>query len=255
MVLNMGLRDGWIHVFSKKEPVPHERRPTVAAVMVAAGSSTRMGMPKQLIPLYGMPVIARSLMAFEMANLVDEIIVVVREADMLQVYDICKSYEISKITKIIKGGETRQQSVSHGIYAARDCTEYFAIHDGARPLIRPETIDAVIAAAFQVRAASAAVRVKDTIKMSDENGFITGTPDRRFLWNVQTPQVFERTLYLEALRRATAEGVEYTDDCQLVERLGVPVQLCEADYANIKITTPEDVAFAEGILRERGERF
>ncbi len=89
--------------------------------------------------------------------------------------------------------------------------------------------------------------------MADEAGFIVSTPDRRRLWNVQTPQVFEKETYLRALRQAQAEGLEVTDDCQLVERLGCPVRLWEADYANIKITTPEDVAFAEGILRQRKE--
>lgn len=246
----MKIVDGIIRVFGKKQETRRaDTRPQVAAVVVAAGSSSRMGVPKQLIPLRGIPVIGRSLMALEAAELVDEIIVVAREEDMLQIYDICKSCELEKVSKILKGGATRQQSVARGVRAAKDSTEYFAIHDGARPLLRPAAADAVIEEAFRSGAAATAVRVKDTVKQTDENGFITATPDRRFLWNVQTPQVFERRLYLEALRHAEAAGMEYTDDCQLVEQIGHTVRLCEGDYSNIKLTTPEDVAFAEAYLR------
>lgn len=249
--------NGRIRIFQRKEKtepaVP--AHPRTAAIVVAAGGSTRMGVPKQLIPLLGIPVIARTLMAFNAAQNIDEIVLVARPADLLNFYDICKTYGITKVTNILQGGETRQKSVMRGVYAASDLTAYFAIHDGARPLIRPTVIDEITAAAYACGAAAAGVPVKDTIKMVDENGMIVSTPDRRFLWNVQTPQVFERRLYLNALRCADAVGAEYTDDCQLVEQMGHPVRLLQGDYANIKITTPEDVAFAEGILRERGERF
>lgn len=245
----MGLMDGIIRVFGQREPSPEPpAHPPVTAVVAAAGSSTRMGVPKQFLPLGGIPVIARTLLALDAAQLVDEIVLVAREEDMLQLYDICKTFEIAKASSILKGGATRQQSVARGIAAAKKGTAFFAVHDGARPLVRPETVDRVIEAAFACGAATAAVRVKDTVKISDEKGFITATPDRRFLWNVQTPQVFERRLYLTALARAQAEGEDYTDDCQLVEHTGHPVRLVEADYGNIKITTPEDVAFAEGLL-------
>lgn len=124
---------------------------------------------------------------------------------------------------------------------------------GPRPLIRPEIIDAVAAAAYRDGAATAAVRVKDTVKVSNDGGFIAGTPDRRYLWNVQTPQIFERRLYLDALKRAVQEGQDYTDDCQLAEAAGYPVRLVESDYGNIKITTPEDVSVAESLLRRRAD--
>ena len=142
--------------------------------------------------------------------------------------------------------------VAAGVAAARPNAAYYAIHDGARPLVRPSTVDAVIAAAVEGGAAAAAVPVKDTIKEADENGFIAGTLDRSRLWNVQTPQVFSAALYRRAMEQVGIGEENLTDDCQLVERLGHPVRLCRADYANIKITTPEDVAFAEAILRERG---
>lgn len=249
----MGMLDGVIRVFGGRAQTQDETpaHPMTAAVLVAAGASTRMGEPKQLIPLLGIPVIARSLIALETAALVDEIVLVAREEDMLQLYDMAKYYEITKLTKILPGGSSRQQSVARGVSNVRNSTQFLAIHDGARPLIKPDIADEVIRAAYRTSAAAAAVRVKDTVKQTDEHGFIVATPDRRCLWNVQTPQVFEYGLYMEALRLACAQGREYTDDCQLVEQLGRQVLLCESDYANIKITTPEDVAFAEGILRRR----
>lgn len=246
----MGILDGMIRVFGRPEPPPPAvERPVVAAVVVAAGSSTRMGAPKQLIPLRGVPAIARTLMAFESAQLIDEIVIVARSEDMLPIYDICKAFEISRVTKILCGGASRQQSVFRGIVSVHETTQFFAIHDGARPLVSPPVIDRVVDAAFHAGAATAAVRVKDTVKVADERGFIRATPDRRLLWNVQTPQVFARRLYVEAMQQARAEGREYTDDCQLIERTGHPVLLCEGDYANIKLTTPEDVAYAESLLR------
>lgn len=243
------MKEGHVRVFEHTEEPA--RRPVTAAVIVAAGASARMGSPKQFIPLRGAPVIAYTLMAFEKANSIDEIVLVARQEHMLQYYDIIKSYGIHKLTQIIPGGNSRQESAARGVSSCHDNTAFFAVHDGARPLIRPEVIDAVAAAAYRDRAAAAAVRVKDTIKVSDEKGFITATPDRRFLWNVQTPQVFERNLYLDALKRAVQEGRDYTDDCQLAEAAGYPVRLIESDYGNIKITTPEDVSMAETLLGRR----
>lgn len=151
-------------------------RPVTAAVIVAAGASTRMGVPKQLIPLRGIPAIAYTLSAFEQAASIDEILLVARQEHMLQYYDIVKSYGIGKLTQIIPGGSSRQESAARGVYACHDDTAFFAVHDGARPLIRPEIIDAVAAAAYRDGAATAAVRVKDTVKVSNDGGFIAGTP-------------------------------------------------------------------------------
>lgn len=229
------------------------QRPFTSAILVAAGGSTRMGVPKQTIPLCGVPVIVRTLLAFEAAQRVDEILLVTREEVVEAFARLCQDYGAAKVRRVLPGGETRQQSVARGVAAADAGAAYLAIHDGARPLVRPAVIDGVIAAAMEWGGAAAGVPVKDTVKVADEAGFIVSTPDRRRLWNVQTPQVFEKETYLRALRQAQAEGLEFTDDCQLVERLGCPVRLWKADYANIKITTPEDVAFAEGILRQRKE--
>ena len=255
----MAEKHPFIRVFTRRktteEAVPEESRRWTTAVVVAAGSSTRMGgVSKQLLTLGGMPVLARSLMALNEASLVDEIVIVSREEDMLPFYDICRRYEIEKAAVIIRGGATRQQSVMIGVTQARREAAYLAIHDGARPLVRPGRVDEVICEAYRYGAATAAVPVKDTVKLADDDGFFGATPDRSRLWNVQTPQVFERGLYIRALRTAEEEGRDYTDDCQLVERLGARVKLVRGDYGNIKITTPEDIALAEGLLRNGGEQ-
>lgn len=230
-------------------------RDWTAAVIVAAGGSTRMGTPKQQIPLCGIPVLARTMMAFEAAEQIDEMVLVTRPEDRAALEMLAQEYGIAKLRAVVPGGQTRQESAANGAAAVGAQTDYIAVHDGARPLIRPTVIDAVVSAARKWGAATAAVPVKDTIKRADDQGCIIETPDRRRLWSVQTPQVFEAGLYRRALKQAEIDGVDLTDDCQLVERLGESVRLVEADYANLKITTPEDVAFAEAILRERGERF
>ncbi|HEX3038322.1 MAG TPA: 2-C-methyl-D-erythritol 4-phosphate cytidylyltransferase [Oscillospiraceae bacterium] len=220
------------------------------AILVAAGSSTRMSCcsSKQFIPLLEVPAIAHSLSAFEKAQLIQEIIVVCRPEDREEMLNIIRQYHIKKVRAVVPGGKTRQQSVSAGILAASEHATYFAIHDGARPLIQPQAIDAVVQDAFLHKASALGTPVKDTIKIIDENGFVVSTPNRASLWAVQTPQVFERELYLSAMKQAEEESADYTDDCQLVEHFGVKVHLCLGEYTNLKLTTQEDIAFAEAIL-------
>lgn len=227
-------------------------RPYTAAILVAAGGSTRMGTPKQLLPLGGMPVIARTLRAFEAAGAIDEIVLVAREEETDALRQIGAAHGVHKLKAIVPGGATRQQSVARGVAAVSGRATLIAIHDGARPLIRPAVIERVVETAAACGAAAAAVPVKDTVKVVDDNRCILSTPDRAHLWNVQTPQVFERALYERALCEAQAAALDFTDDCQLVERLGIAVRLCEADYGNLKITTPEDMAFARGLLEMEG---
>ena len=221
----------------------------VSAVIVAAGSSIRMGRPKQLIPLCGRPVLSHTLCAFDRSS-VDELIVVVRAADMPQIEPLTQG--LCKPCRLVAGGQTRQQSVSNGLSAVSSSATHIAVADGARPLVTAEIIDRVIQTAEKTGAAAAAVPVKDTIKQADANGVVTATPDRAALWQVQTPQVFALPLYRRAMAAATAQGLDLTDDCQLIEHIGESVTLVKADYRNIKITTPEDVVTAEAILRERG---
>lgn len=219
----------------------------IAAVIVAAGSSTRMGTPKQFIPLNGCPLIAHTLLAFERCEIIDEIVVVARAEDHARLREIAKENGITKLTAVTSGGSTRQQSVQNGVSLCGGAA-YIAIHDGARPLVTPAIIERVVQAAGQYGAATAAVPAKDTVKLADENGMVTATPDRNTVWNVQTPQIFDRALYERALAHALQQGLDATDDCQLIEAIGHPVKLVEGSYTNIKITTPEDVPFAEELL-------
>lgn len=219
---------------------------SVAAVIVAAGNSTRMGTPKQFIPLNGRPLIAYTLEAFQQCAVIDEIVVVARGEHHTRLREIAETYGITKLAAIVCGGNTRQESVRGGV--SRCKADYVAIHDGARPLVTPAIIERVAQAAVQVGAATAAVRTKDTVKIADENGMVTATPDRATLWNVQTPQIFAKDLYERAWSYAVEQGLDATDDCQLIEAIGHPVKLVESSYTNIKVTTPEDVPFAEELL-------
>lgn len=227
-----------------------------SAIVVAAGSSTRMALGnrnKVFLPLLGVPAIVWTLRAFERAELVGEIVVVCRQEDMEQLRGWTREYSLQKVAAIVSGGTTRQQSVAAGIAAAYPDTDYFAIHDGARPLVSPEGVDNVIRDAMLYQASTLATPVKDTIKVAARNGMIHYTPDRATLWSVQTPQVFGREPYLRAMELARSEAGDYTDDCQLLEHIGVKVHLCMGEYTNLKLTTQDDVLAAEAILKSRGE--
>jgi 2-C-methyl-D-erythritol 4-phosphate cytidylyltransferase len=233
-------------VFSAPPPAHDDNR--ASAVIVAAGSSSRMcGISKQLAALDDMPVIAHSIKAFQAANHIRDIVLVSRPDDVKQFLNICRKYNFHKVRFILTGGETRQQSVFNGVRLIKD-SAYFAIHDGARPLVRPDTIDKVVEYARLYGAATAAVPSKDTVKISDENSFVKDTPDRQFVWCIQTPQVFERKLYLNAIESNNVNESYFTDDCQLIEHFGHRVFLVKSEYSNIKITTPEDITIAECML-------
>lgn len=231
------------------------KTPFVSAVIVAAGNSTRMGkgINKQLLEVGDVPVLGRTLMAFENTSIISEVVVVCREEDMSSFKAISRDCGITKVAAFVKGGETRSESVKNGVVATNAESEYVAIHDGARAMISPEAIERSVDAAVKYRAAALAVPVTDTIKVVDEEGVIISTPDRAHLRAAQTPQVFEKALYLEALRKTENAGVEFTDDCALVEWAGVPVRTVMGEYTNIKITTPEDLPLAESILNDREE--
>jgi len=235
-------------LFHKKKKEAH---PFCSAIVAAAGSSRRMeGENKLLLPLDGIPVLARTLMALNGAGLVDEIVVAVREEDLLPTGDLCRIYGVSKPVKIVRGGETRLASVLAASLECREDAAFLAVHDGARPLADPALIDRVVALAHRTNAAAPAVPVKDTIKVIRDN-VVVSTPPREELRAIQTPQVFDAQLLRAALQAAAASGVEVTDDCSAVERLGKEVYLTEGSYENLKITTPEDLLLAEGLLRRR----
>lgn len=233
------------------------RRPRCAALVAAAGSSTRMGggTNKLLLPLDGIPVLIRTLDALQRAERVDEIIVATREEELVEIAQLCHTYGITKCKKVVRGGESRAHSVMLAALEADKSMELLAVQDGARPLVTPELIDSVIAAATRCGAAAPAVPVKDTIKcVREDDGAVAQTLDRSALRAVQTPQVFTADVLKAALQSVLEQGIEVTDDCGAVERLGKVVFLTEGEETNLKITTPADLVLAEAILKDREER-
>lgn len=217
-------------------------------MVAAAGNSTRMGQPKQAIPLGGVPVLLRTLTVLQNTSAVDEILLITREEDKVSFAMMAAKGGITKLRHVVAGGDTRQQSVKNGLALLPPETTLVGIHDGARPLVTPEAVAAVIAAARETGAAALAVPVKDTLKRADDAGIIADTVDRAGLWRVQTPQVFAAAPYKAAMEAAIAAGQDLTDDCQLMEQAGYPVKLVPGLETNLKLTTPEDVLLAEAIL-------
>ena len=225
------------------------QRPRCAALVAAAGSSSRMGgINKLLEPLDGIPVLVRTLTALERAQRVDSIVIATREEDLITVSQLCKTYGITKCKKVIRGGEDREHSVLLAALEAEPDTELLAVQDGARPLGAPALLDRVIEAAQRCGAAAPAIPVKDTIKTVREDEAVEETLERSRLRAVQTPQVFEASLLKAALQAALEEGAVLTDDCSAVERLGKVVYLIEGEETNLKITTPTDLVLAEALL-------
>ena len=236
--------------FLKK--IREKGRPRCAALVAAAGTSSRMGgVDKMMEVLDGVPVLARTLMALQAAQSVDEIIVATREESLVEISRLCRTYGVTKCTKVVRGGETRVHSVFLAAMEASPETKLLAVQDGARPLVTPELIDRVVAAAARCGAAAPAVPVKDTVKVVKDSGAVEATLDRSSLRAVQTPQVFEASVLKAALQSALEEQAPITDDCSAVERLGKVVFLVEGDEENLKITTPTDLLQAEAILQGR----
>lgn len=226
-----------------------------SAIIVGAGSSTRMGKPisKQLIKLNVKETILHTLCAFEKSQSIDEIIVVCREQDIEIIKSLAKVNNITKAKAFTKGGDTRQQSVKNGVNLVSNNTDFIAIHDGARPLVKPSDIDLAVNNAVKYGSSALGVYVKDTIKVIDEKGFIASTPNRSSLIAIHTPQVFKLDLYQKAMEQAETENKDYTDDCQLLESIGEKVYVTLGSPENIKLTTPEDIIIAESFLQKRGE--
>ncbi len=228
-----------------------------SAVIAAAGCSLRMqnsgGTTKQHLMLGGIPVVVRTLLAFEECSIIGEIVISAREEEIPIYERYREDYGISKLSRVVAGGESRQQSVLCGFDAISPDSEFVAIHDGARCLVTPDIIERVCRAAYRYRAAIAASAVSDTVKVADKNGFVESTADRDLVWLASTPQVFFSTLYRAAAYSARKEGFAATDDSLLVERIKNPVKLVECGRENIKITTPRDIARAEAILASRAK--
>lgn len=232
------------------------QRPYCTALVAAAGNSTRMGGVNKLLQLLdGVPVLVRTLTSLQLASGVHEIIVATREQDLMEVSNLCRTYGITKCSKVICGGADRVHSVLQAALEAAPGTELLAVQDGARPLVTPALIDAVIHAAARCGASAPAVPVKDTVKVIQEAGAVLETPDRSTLRAVQTPQVFQADLLKAALQSAVEQDLPVTDDCSAVELLGKTVYLVDGEEENLKITTPLDLIVAEAILEERkGQR-
>lgn len=223
----------------------------VSAVVVSAGNSSRMGgINKQFLEIGNMSVIARSISIFQECSLIDEIVVVTRAADIEAIKATIEKYGFSKVSAIVEGGETRQLSVYNGVSACSEQADFVAIHDGARPLVTEKVITDTLSAAIDCGAATTGVKVKDTLKIVNEFNDIISTPDRSVMRAVQTPQIFSKALYLNAVE-SVPNSKEFTDDCMLIEENGGKVKFVDGDYENIKITTPEDIALAESYLVRR----
>jgi 2-C-methyl-D-erythritol 4-phosphate cytidylyltransferase len=221
-----------------------------AAIILAAGNSTRMGenVNKQLQLLHGIPVLAHTLMAYQKCAMIREIVVVAQPKDFDAIYQMRKTYGIHKMTHIVAGGATRQESAKNGMSKLSDKVRYVAIADGARCLITPEQVAKVCLRAYRYQAASAAHQISDTVKRTNAVGMSLETVERKNLWQAQTPQVFHHSLYVAAMERAKSDGFTGTDDNALVEHLGYQVRMVECGRENIKITTAEDLPLAEAIL-------
>ncbi len=222
-----------------------------AAIILGAGAGTRMRADKSklLLEINGKTVLERTVETFSKIKEINEIIVVCRESDLDSFENVLSSYNVSYCF----GGDTRQQSVLNAVETIDEC-DYLLIHDGARPLITEKEITDTLTSAIQNGAAAVGVMVKDTIKVIDSNYRIISTPDRSSLVSIRTPQIFEFKMYVDAVEKAKADGKDFTDDCQLIEYFGKPVFTVIGDYGNIKITTPEDLPMAEGVLKMRGEQ-
>ena len=221
---------------------------TCGAVIVAAGTASRMGgIDKVMAPLGGEPMIAKTVRTFQNCDAVSEVVIVTREDLIVPITNLCK--DMPKVTTVVCGGKSRQESVNLGLNALSGKIKLAAVHDGARPLITWQVIDRAIRAANTYGAAAPAIPVKDTIKVV-QGGVVKTTPDRATLFAVQTPQVFDFDLLRGALKKAELDGAQVTDDCSAVERMGVAVKIVEGDERNIKVTTPMDLKIAEMLLEE-----
>lgn len=234
---------------SMTETTGEQPRERVTAIIVAAGSGTRMGgIDKLFADVGGMPLLARTLAAFEDCPSVDQIILVASESNLDRCWKLVRSYGFKKVTELVPGGARRQDSVERGLDQVKD-SMWVLIHDGVRPFIDDTLIASGIEAAREYGASVAAVPVKDTIKVVNADHVVRNTPRRETLWAAQTPQVFRVDVIRAAYRDAFGD---VTDDAMLLERLGQPVKVYLGSYENIKITTPEDLDMAECILKRRG---
>lgn len=225
-----------------------------SVVIVAAGTGKRMksNVNKQYIKLRDKEVVAHTIEVFDKNDNVDEIIVVVREdEEEFFVEHVLNKYNFDKNIKVAHGGNERQDSVYNGLKKASEECSIVLIHDGARPFVSDAIINNSIEEAIENKAVVVGVPVKDTIKVLDDNNIITKTPNRKYVWAVQTPQTFDYEILMNSYESAFKRNFYGTDDAMLVENMGYNVKMIMGSYENIKMTTREDLNFAEQILKNR----
>ncbi len=223
----------------------------LSAIIVAGGSSQRMGFDKLLAPLHRRPVLAYSIAAFEQTESVTGIILVGRAERLSDYEKIAETNGFRKVIAVIPGGVRRQDSVRRGLEQLEAAAQFVAVHDAARPLVRPELIERIFQLARTHGGAASAAPVIDTLKRVDQDQVVTGGVDRTHLFGVQTPQIFRRDLLEKAYANIFAQGFEVTDEISAVERVGGKVVLLPNEEPNFKITYPGDLALAEFLLRRR----
>jgi 2-C-methyl-D-erythritol 4-phosphate cytidylyltransferase len=224
------------------------------AVIPAGGTGKRMQSysSKQYLPLNGIPILVHTLNVFQNSPVIHEVFLVVPDSDIeFSTREIVHQYGLTKVTKVLSGGQERQDSVKQGIDALGDGCDVVVIHDGVRPFVSGDVLKLVVSEAFNQAAVTMGVPVKETVKTVDQEGWVSQTLDRKSLWLTQTPQAFKREIIQEAYRSAYSDCFYGTDDASLVERIGVRVKMLPGSYDNIKITTKDDLLFAERILRDR----
>ena len=243
-----------VEAFEIKYEIIDNQKTMLPVIIVAAGSSSRMkGSNKQFLSVGGMPVIAKTLLKFEKSDSISRIILVSKKEDILKMQQVCKDYNISKVTDIAEGGNNRNESVLNGFKRLSNDEEKVLIHDGARPFVTQKMISDTVAALKTSDAALVALKVTDTVKKTDGEQTVIGTLDRENLYLAQTPQGVDVKKYLEICKEADTS--EFTDDASVMEYGGYKVTVVNGSRLNIKITTPEDVPIAEAyaeIEKENG---
>ena len=219
------------------------------AVIVAAGSSSRMGGKDKIMEdLGGEPLIVKTVKAFQRCDAISEIVVVTREDLLVRIMGLVRN--MNKVKAVVVGGKDRSESVQLGLSALSEHMKLVAVHDGARPLVSWQVIDRTVRAAHAYGAAAPGIPVKDTVKVVG-GGVVKSTPERKTLQVIQTPQVFDIDLLRGALKKAKDDGAEITDDCSAVERMGMSVKIVEGDERNLKVTTPMDLEVARLLWEEQ----
>lgn len=226
----------------------------LTAIIVAAGSSRRMGFDKLFADLDGKPVVARSVAAFEACPAVDEIVVVAPEESASRFHDLASREGWRKLRRVVAGGAQRHLSVWNGLEAVAAAEgDFVAVHDGARPLVIPDMIERCLERARAVGAACCAAPVSDTLKRADASGCVVAGVDRAGLWAMHTPQIFAADALVRAYRAVLEAGDAVTDEASALEALGLPVALVDSVDCNLKITYPADLQLAGVILRHRSK--